>query len=106
MLVKLIKKRGQTSLEYIVLIVIVLAVFLGVGNYFKRGISGRWKAAIDDMGDQYDPRATNGSIRHTILSNTITQIMTINAAGGFWTSREDGTSTIEKKSGYIATGAF
>ena len=64
-------KKGQSTLEYTILLIIVMGAFLGVSNYFKRGVQGRWKSAVDDFGDQYDPRATNSWIRHVISSNSV-----------------------------------
>ena len=37
-------------IEYAILIAIILAAFLGIGVYFKRGISGRWRATADTVG--------------------------------------------------------
>ena len=101
-----IRKKGQSSLEYAVLIIIVLGAFLAIGNYFKRAIQGRWKASVDDLGDQYDPRFTNGSIIQRLNLNTLTQLRTLNIATGFFTYRTDETNSIETKSGYTAVGAY
>ncbi|MBI3617387.1 MAG: class III signal peptide-containing protein, partial [Candidatus Omnitrophica bacterium] len=30
-------RKGQTALEYIVLLIIVMGALLGISNYFKRG---------------------------------------------------------------------
>ena len=46
-------KRGQSVLEYAILIVIIIAALLTLQTYIKRGISGRLKSATDDIGDQY-----------------------------------------------------
>jgi len=104
----MLKRRGQSAMELIVLITIVMAVFLTVGNYFKRGVQGRWKAAVDDLGDQYDPRATNSDLTHTLSTNTETRITTIEDGGnaGIWTMRYDTTETKETKSGTVKVGAY
>ncbi|MBF0490974.1 MAG: hypothetical protein HQL15_10290 [Candidatus Omnitrophica bacterium] len=90
-------KRGQSLLEYSILIVIILAVFLVMQNYVKRGVQGRWKSSVDDMGDQYDPRTanrlTNSSI--TSVSNSIVDIKPL--LNGYETIRTDTSSTIENK---------
>ncbi len=100
------KKRAQSSVEYTVLIIVILGAFLGMQNYFKRGMQGRWKAAVDDLGDQYDTRFANTSVKHTIQSNTVTTLVTVNQAGGFWTLRQDMTNTIERKQGHEAVAAY
>jgi uncharacterized protein (UPF0333 family) len=101
-----IRKKGQTTIEYIILITIILGAFLAVGNYFKRGLQGRWKAAVDDLGDQYDPRAADSSVRQTFVSNTVTTIVTLNNADGFWTSRQDLSNSIDRKTGTVSVGAY
>jgi len=53
--------RSISTLEYAILILIVLAAFLGMAIYFKRALSSRWRGTVDDsfgQGRQYDPYAT------------------------------------------------
>jgi len=47
------KKRAQSSLEYAILIIIVLGALLTIQVYIKRGIQGRLRSATDDIGEQY-----------------------------------------------------
>ncbi len=53
------KKRGQSTLEYAVLIIIIIGALLSIQVYIKRGISGRLKQASDDIGDQFSVGNTN-----------------------------------------------
>lgn len=99
-------RKGQTTLEYIVLMIIVIGALLAFSNYFKRGLQGRWKSAMDDMGDQYDPRVADSSIRHTLIQNTNTVITTMNDAGGYWTMRKDNSVSTERKQGTASAGAY
>ncbi|MDP2652466.1 MAG: hypothetical protein Q8Q08_00365 [Candidatus Omnitrophota bacterium] len=99
-------RRGQSTLEFVTLLIIIMGVFIAAGNYFKRGIQGRWKASIDELGDQYDPRLTNTSIKHILVSNTETRITTISAEGGLWSLRDDITNSLEIKTGGTTIGAF
>ena len=46
-------KRGQSVLEYAILMVIIIAALLTLQTYIKRGIQGRLKSATDDIGSQY-----------------------------------------------------
>lgn len=100
--------RAQTSLEYIVLIIIVIGALLAMSNYFKRGLQGRWKAAMDDMGDQYDPRTADSAVRHTLTQSTNTSIVVINQTTppGSWTKRTDESVATERKQGTVAVGAY
>ena len=53
------KKKGQSTLEYAILIIIVMAALLSIQVYVKRGVQGRFKSAADDIGDQFSPGNTN-----------------------------------------------
>ena len=66
MIVQLNKKRarltarqGQSTLEYAVLIIVIIAALAAIQTYIKRGVQGRLKSASDDIGDQYSPGNTN-----------------------------------------------
>ena len=99
-------KKGQTTLEYAVILIIVMGSFLAMQNYVKRGIQGRWRDSVDGMGDQYDPRTAETGIRYTLDSSSNTQIMAMNAAGGYWTLRRDTSTTVERKIGSTTVGAY
>ena len=71
MLQYLNQKRGQSTLEYAVLIVVIIGALLAVQTYIKRGVQGRLKTAADDIGDQFSPGNTN-EIRHT-MTNSFTR---------------------------------
>jgi uncharacterized protein (UPF0333 family) len=64
------KKRGQSTLEYAVLIIIVIGALLSIQVYIRRGIQGRMKQAADDIGDQYSPGNTNLKRITKVTSNT------------------------------------
>ncbi len=55
-------KRNKASLtvEYAILIAIVVAALLGMQGYVRRAICGRWRAAADTFGfgRQYEPGVT------------------------------------------------
>jgi uncharacterized protein (UPF0333 family) len=68
MLQYLNQKRGQSTLEYAVLIVVIIGALLTIQTYIKRGVQGRLKSAADDIGDQYSDGNTN-SIKTTITSS-------------------------------------
>lgn len=99
-------KRGQTSLEYAVLLIIVIGAFIAIQNYMKRGVQGRWKSAVDDLGDQYDPRTAVTDVRHTLSSTTNTTIITLEQAGGITTQRTDVSSSAESREGQTTVGAY
>ena len=62
------KKRGQSTLEYAILIVVVIGAFLAMQQYIKRGLQGRLKSAADDVGDQFSPGNMN-VVKHMITNS-------------------------------------
>jgi uncharacterized protein (UPF0333 family) len=70
MLQYLNQKRGQSTLEYAVLIVVIIGALLTIQVYIKRGVQGRLKSAADDIGDQYSEGNTNEIKTVTTISNT------------------------------------
>ena len=71
MLQYLNQKRGQSTLEYAVLIVIIIGALLTIQVYIKRGVQGRLKSSADDIGDQYSDGNTN--VLKTTIRNSDTQ---------------------------------
>jgi hypothetical protein len=50
--------KGQSTLEYAILVIIIIGALLTIQVYIKRGIQGRLKGAADDIGDQFSPGNT------------------------------------------------
>ncbi len=59
MIAYLNRHRGQSTLEYAVLIIIIIAALLSIQVYIKRGVQGRLKSSTDEIGDQFSPGNTN-----------------------------------------------
>ena len=64
------KKKAQSTLEYAVLIIIVIGALLSIQVYLKRGIQGRMRSASDDIGSQYKVGGMNMIKTTTFHSNT------------------------------------
>ncbi len=64
------KRKGQSTLETAVLIMIVIGALLSIQIYIKRGVQGRLRSAADDIGDQYSAGNTNVRKIVTVISNT------------------------------------
>ena len=90
------KNKAQSTFEFVVLMIVVVAGFLTVQIYFKRGIQGKWQSTADDLGEQYDPY--RGFALDVANSVTVSQtlIWTANAAGGQYTERIDNTRTLQQ----------
>ncbi len=94
-------KKGQSLVEYSIVCIIIMAVFVAMKSYIKRGMQGRWKQAVDDFGDQYDPRYVNSVVTHQLTSSSNTTISIAPAEGGYYTNRKDESHTVEERSGDI-----
>ena len=51
-------RKAQSTLEYALLIGVVVGALLAMQTYLKRSIQGRIQVVSDQMGDQYDPAGT------------------------------------------------
>lgn len=58
-------KKGQSTLEFAILIGAVVAGLIALQIYMKRGVSGKLKSGVDEIGSQYDPVAYNSSFTTT-----------------------------------------
>ncbi|MBI3617013.1 MAG: hypothetical protein HY210_02205 [Candidatus Omnitrophica bacterium] len=58
------KTKGQSLIEYVVLIALVLGAFLVFQKYIARGFAGRWKTVGESLGQGriYDPKLTTECI--------------------------------------------
>ena len=64
------KRKGQSTLEYAVLVMIIIGALVTIQTYIKRGVQGRLKTSSDDIGDQYSPGNTNAVKTTTVHSKT------------------------------------
>ena len=97
--------RAQASVEYVILITLVLAALLVMSVYFRRGLQGKWKASVDEVGEQYDPLAMNGYVTYRTGGETETRIIAIPAGDGVWTTRIDLSNTIDTKQGRMSVAS-
>ena len=98
-------KKAQSTMEFAALIMIIIGAMIVAGVYFKRGLQGRWKSSIDDLGDQYDPRVADADVVHRMDSNSVAKVTTQRNIDGYWTSREDFANTLETKTGNARVAA-
>jgi len=105
-------RRGQTILEYTVILIIILGVVIAMKDYIKRGIQGRWRAATDDFGDQYDPQTVNSNVMYATQVNSQSIVTVVNGSDnstgrterGQWTKRVDMSNSLETKTGSTQVG--
>jgi hypothetical protein len=66
---EMLRRRGQSTLEYAIIIAVVVGALLAMQHYVKRGVQGRYKSASDDMGEQFDPSAYTADFNATYKSD-------------------------------------
>lgn len=62
------RNKGQSTLEYGVVIAVAAAALLAMSVYMKRGVQGKLRTATDDMGGQFVPKQTSAD--HTVHSES------------------------------------
>jgi uncharacterized protein (UPF0333 family) len=70
-----VKTKGQSTLEYVILLGFVVAALIAMGVYMKRGSEGQLRSAVDQVGEQYEARNTNAdytTTRHLLQSEVTT----------------------------------
>jgi len=64
------RRKGQTTLEYGVIIAVVVAGLVAMQSYIKRSMQGRLKQSADDIGEQYSPDTSSSTYTITTTMNT------------------------------------
>lgn len=70
MFMRKLSRRGQSTLEYAILILIVIVALLAMQTYLKRGIQGRMRESSDNIGEAYSPSYTVSEFTRTSVSET------------------------------------
>jgi len=91
-----VRTKGQSTLEYVILLGFVIAALIAMGVYMKRGTQGQLREATDRVGEQYDARNTTSEYT-TVTKRTQTENST--KGGGSVITIKPGES-IETKTGY------
>ena len=63
------KTKGQSTLEYVILLGFVVAALIAMGVYMKRGMQGRLRESTDQVGEQYS--ANNFESTYNTTTNMI-----------------------------------
>lgn len=53
-----LNKRAQSTLEYALIVAVVVGALLAMQIYVKRGLQGRLRSSTDNIGDQYSAGRT------------------------------------------------
>ena len=67
---------AQSTLEYAVIIVCLVAALLAMSVYLKRSVQGNLRKSADQLGEQYEPRETTGSFTTTYSNKNVNTVNT------------------------------
>lgn len=62
-------RKAQSTLEYALLITVVIGGLIGAQSYIKRGVQDKLKQASDSMGEQWSPGITDATYVVTSSNN-------------------------------------
>lgn len=94
------QRRGQSTLEYVILIGFVVAALIAMGIYMKRGFQGRLRESTDQIGQQYSAENTESE-----YTTTTSLVQTENmAAGG--TTTTNISKNEQRRTGYEKVADF
>ena len=71
---KRLLKKGQSALEYAVLIVVIIAALIAMQVYLKRGVQGGLREKTDQIGEQFSPGYTVGNYTTNTSSVSTEQV--------------------------------
>jgi len=99
------RSKGQSTLEYALIVAVVVGALVAMNVYMKRGLQGRLRESADQIGEQFD--ANNTTINRT-TTRTGTTVQTVNA-GTTTTHQGDGsggTTETRTESGSDTVGSW
>jgi len=79
-----LNKKGQGTLEYAVIIAVIVAALIAMQTYMKRGMQGKLRESSDNMGEQFSAQHMTGTAITDLMSVPQTQEIV----------NTDGTSTL------------
>lgn len=62
-------RKAQSTLEYALIIGVVVAGLLLMQHYVRRGLAGKYKSSSDDLGEQFEPAKYSASFTVGQTSN-------------------------------------
>ena len=91
------KNKGQSTLEYAILIVVVIMALIGIQGYISRAVQGRGRDASDQIGDQFHAATFSSNMTTTTFAN-------ITEAADPYTTTTNYTAQNQDRSGWEKIG--
>lgn len=86
-------KKAQSTLEYAIIIAVVVGTLLAIQVYVKRGIEGRARSSVDNIGDQFSAGDTTS--KYTTEETTSVTKEDLGTDGTFGGAVDKGVSKTE-----------
>ncbi len=74
------RAKGQSTLEYVILIGFIVSALIAMGVYMKRGVQGKLRESTDQVGEQYSVK--NVTSDYSMDTNTIQHESVIKLGAG------------------------
>ena len=91
------RSKAQSTLEYVVLIAVVVGAILGVQQYVRRAVEGRGKQSADQIGEQWSSGDSRYNLTVTASGNRTDGV----AANGFSSSNLSNESQTRNATNYL-----
>ena len=88
-------RRGQSVIEYAVMIAVVIAALLVMQIYMKHGVSGKLRESTDQVGEQFTPHMATYDLTRTYNSNRIDDTQATGEVSNNYTRDDRGRSGTE-----------
>ncbi len=79
------KQKGQSTLEYAMIVAVVVAGLFAMQIYMKRGVQGKLRSSTDEIGAQFEAGESqviaNSSHTGTTVETTASSVTTSTTAG-------------------------
>ncbi len=97
---------AQSSIEYAIMVAVVVGALLAIQVYFKRGVQGRLRDNVDNIGKQYDPSNVNSNVAMSISTVMTTESIAADDNGKIRSTSNSTTDSTQTLSGSENVGAF
>jgi len=71
------RKRAQSVLEYVMIIVCAVLALLTMTKYLKLSVQGHLRQSADEIGEHYNPRHTEGTHTYNVKSKVVIEGKTL-----------------------------
>lgn len=98
---QLTKNKAQTTLEYAILIGVIVAGLIAMQVYLKRGWQGKLRDSADNMGEQFSPKHTSYNYTINSTSNSTETLANGTSTTNIRSQMTDktGTESVETEAG-------